>query len=53
VCVACEGEADASARGWQAYLADIDDDGRDEVVLFCPPCADREFGEGAWAEDDA
>jgi hypothetical protein len=53
VCVACEEEADASARGWQGYLADIDDDGRDELVLFCPSCAYREFGEGAWAEDDA
>jgi hypothetical protein len=53
VCVACEQEAGVSARGWQAYLADIDDDGRDEVVLVCPSCADREFGEGAWAEEDA
>jgi hypothetical protein len=52
VCVACEQEAGASARGWQAYRADIDDDGHDEVVLFCPSCADREFGEGAWAEED-
>jgi hypothetical protein len=52
VCVACEQAAGGGARGWQAYLADLDDDGRDEVVLFCPSCAYREFGEGAWAEDD-
>ena len=53
MCVACEEEADPSARGWQGYLADLDDDGRDEVVLFCPSCAYREFGEGAWVDDDA
>ena len=50
VCVACDRPADASARGWQAHLADLDDDGQDEIVLFCPACADREFGAGAWAE---
>ena len=50
VCVACDRTDGGSARGWQAYLADLDDDGWDEVVLFCPSCAYREFGEGAWAE---
>ena len=51
VCVACEQAADDTARGWQGLLADIDDDGYDEVVLFCPWCAYREFGEGAWPDD--
>jgi hypothetical protein len=48
VCVACEQADDGSGRGWQGYLADLDDDGLDEVVLFCPSCAYRELGEGAW-----
>lgn len=33
------------ARGWRAYLADVDDDGQDDVVLYCPACAAHEFGE--------
>ena len=24
-------------------LADLDDDGQDEVVFYCPACAEREF----------
>jgi hypothetical protein len=48
VCVACEQPDEGSGRGWQGYLADLDDDGLDELVLFCPSCAYREFGEGAW-----
>ena len=40
VCVECSRRCDASddSRGWRAYL---DDD--DEVVVFCPDCAEREF----------
>jgi hypothetical protein len=38
-CVNTDGE-----RGWQAHVVDLDDDGEDEVVLFCPRCAEREFG---------
>jgi hypothetical protein len=36
--------SDASASGWQAHLVDVDDDGEDEVVFYCPHCAAREFG---------
>lgn len=39
VCVECEKPAPADARGWQAFLT-VDD----EVALYCPACARREFG---------
>jgi hypothetical protein len=45
-CVECEKSSDASARGWRGSLVDVDvdDDGEDEVVFYCPRCAAREFG---------
>jgi hypothetical protein len=43
-CCECGCPSAASASGWRCYIVDIDDDGRDEVVLFCPVCAAREFG---------
>jgi hypothetical protein len=30
---------------WRAYL-----DTDDEVVFYCPECAEREFGEWRWRE---
>ena len=36
-------EAEGDAEGWEAHLADLDDDGQDEVVFYCPVCAEREF----------
>jgi hypothetical protein len=39
-CGACGTVAEAGAEGWKAYL---DDD--EAVVLFCPECAARQFGE--------
>jgi hypothetical protein len=44
-CVECGASSNASARGGQEHLVDLDDDGEDEVVFYCPRCADREFGE--------
>lgn len=44
VCVECSRPAVASAKRWQAHLADLHDDGQDEIVFYCPACADREFG---------
>ena len=35
-CVECGRECGDNAGGWQGHLADLDDDGDDEVVLFCP-----------------
>jgi hypothetical protein len=42
-CVECGRRCDASVRGWRGYLVDLNDDGEDEVVFFCPRCAAREF----------
>jgi len=39
----CEVEAEGDAKGWEAHLADLDDDGQDEVVVYCPVCAERKF----------
>lgn len=47
ICVECQAQADDQAWGWQAYLADVDDDGEFDVVLFCPSCAGREFSDAA------
>jgi hypothetical protein len=32
-----------AARRLGALLVDLDDDGQDEVVFYCPVCAEREF----------
>jgi hypothetical protein len=44
-CVECGETAAAAERGWQALLVE-DPDGADppEVALYCPACAEREFG---------
>jgi hypothetical protein len=43
VCDECAGVSDEAARGWEAHLADVDDDGSDDLVIYCPACAQREF----------
>jgi hypothetical protein len=43
-CSECGRADDGSERGWKAYLTD---DEPAETVLFCPECAEREFGEAA------
>ena len=43
-CVECRRES-VSGRRWRAYLADDPDDhDPPEVAVFCPSCAEREFG---------
>ena len=42
-CEECEVEAEGDAQRWEAHLADLDDDGQDEVVFYCAECAAREF----------
>ncbi len=37
-------------RGWQAHHVDLDDDGDDELVFYCPGCAAREFAPDAAAD---
>jgi hypothetical protein len=44
VCVECGCSDCGSEHGWQGHLVDLDDDGAEEVVFFCPRCAAREFG---------
>jgi hypothetical protein len=44
--VECGATADADATGWRAYLVDLRGEGEPlEVVVLCPECAAREFGE--------
>jgi hypothetical protein len=38
-CAECGVTSRPDARGWRSYLTD---DG--EAVMFCPECAEREFG---------
>jgi hypothetical protein len=49
-CAECGAESDLLATGWQACRAgDLDeDDGEAEVLMFCPTCAEREFGPFGW-----
>jgi hypothetical protein len=43
--VECGVEAAPDAAGWLAYLLGIGDevDDAEEVVTYCPECAEREF----------
>jgi hypothetical protein len=50
ICAECGRTEDNDARGWRGYLVDLDDDGADEVIVFCPCCAAREFGGSDRAE---
>lgn len=43
-CFECDSR-DEEGGGWRAYLVDLDDDGEDEVAIFCDACASRKFGE--------
>jgi hypothetical protein len=43
VCVECDALAETKARALEAHLADVHDDGEDEVVFICARCAHREF----------
>lgn len=49
-CIECACASDDRAVGWEAHLVDLDDDGADEIVCFCPRCSAREFGANADAE---
>jgi len=42
-CQECEQRAEGTGRGWEAYLYDVDDDGNDEILVYCPVCAAHEF----------
>jgi hypothetical protein len=40
-CQECGREDDYEERGWKAYIADVD-----QIVILCPQCSEREFGDG-------
>jgi hypothetical protein len=44
-CEECEREArsEEEARRWRAYLTVIEEGEPEEVVVYCPNCAKREF----------
>jgi len=46
LCIECGCTAVEEARGWRAYVIDLDDDGEDEIVCYCPTCSAREFDFG-------
>jgi hypothetical protein len=43
-CIECGREQPPDERGWKAYLT-VDEDEPAEAVVYCPDCAQREFGE--------
>ena len=49
-CVESGPGSDALARDWRAYLAPEDDEPEDELLVFCPDCAEREFGPSGWEQ---
>jgi hypothetical protein len=50
VCMECGAGSDQLATGWRAYRVP-DDEGDElegEILVFCPHCAEREFGQFGW-----
>jgi DNA-directed RNA polymerase subunit RPC12/RpoP len=44
-CADCGAEAHSMTRGWLAVHAQVpDEDEQPLVVIYCPECAEREFG---------
>jgi hypothetical protein len=44
-CIECDAVAGASAEPWKAYVAGGRDGEPLEVLVYCPACAAREFGD--------
>ena len=45
VCEECGKVAPDDAKGWRAFLGvDVNRDEGTRVYVFCPECAEREFG---------
>lgn len=49
-CCECGETVGAFERGWRAYLEADERDDVQEVAVFCPVCATREFG-AKWLAD--
>jgi len=45
-CARCGTTADVQAQGWRVFYAEVTEDPEEPaiVVVYCPPCAEREFG---------
>jgi hypothetical protein len=43
-CLECRTVSDDSARGWRAYVGGDVDGEPIQVGVYCPACAEREFG---------
>jgi hypothetical protein len=44
-CIECSRHSDSAARGWKVFRADDpDEDDHPTFGVYCPDCADREFG---------
>jgi hypothetical protein len=44
-CLECGERADEKARGWRALVPyDFEGDEQPDLSLYCPSCAEREFG---------
>jgi hypothetical protein len=50
-CVECSRVQPEGARGWKAYLT-TDEEVPAETVVYCPECAEREFGVNLLDEGD-
>lgn len=46
-CVECGQAAHDACAGWKAYVADGYEFPASEVLVYCPGCAEREFGDAA------
>jgi hypothetical protein len=45
-CLECGALSDSDAVGWRAYIAFIAEDGEPpETAIYCPTCAELEFGD--------
>jgi hypothetical protein len=44
-CEECGARSDEPERGWRAAIVPDDDGASDEVVVYCPTCWQREFGD--------
>jgi hypothetical protein len=50
-CVECGAESNQLASGWRAYRAPAkEEEPEGEIFMFCPECAEREFGSMGWED---
>ena len=42
-CIECGWRSSDEALGWRGYLVDLDEDGHEDDLVFCPKCAALEF----------